>query len=161
MSNSCIILDLDHTIIQTVHTDKDNYQNQIVTLDWSDCKYNLYLRNHLDVFLEFCFSKYQHVVLWTAATDNYVEMILPYLPLQGKQFYRIITRDLFDCTTKNLDWFLTDPDISANKTWFIDDIPSRIKGLPEENIIVAPKFDVHKNPTDQYLLNLIEILKII
>ena len=156
----CIILDLDHTLIHAIHEINDEIKKHIVTIYCENKNYNLYLRNHLEDFLQFCFYNFEMVILWTAATDGYVELILPYLPIpNGKMFYKIITRDLYETTTKNLDFIITDPRIEINEVLFVDDIPRRIEQLPLNNIIVAEKFEYKAN--DNYLLNLIEILTLL
>lgn len=163
MSKKCIILDLDHTLIQTVKKDVDEVGDPLITLSLSEdrAERNLYVRKHLEEFLKFCFDYYDYVVLWTAAIDLYVETMLPYIPMNGKEFYRIITRDRFGTSVKNLEWFLTDPNINKESTYFVDDVPHRIKGLPEQNIIVAEKFDCQNTQHDDYLLNLMKILPFI
>ena len=57
-----------------------------------------------------------------------------------------------------MDFLVSDPKIKLEETLFVDDIPHRIKRLPDSNIIVAEKFNYKNN--DNYLLNLIEILNL-
>lgn len=164
---STIILDLDQTLIQTIKpNDRElvTFYEPIVTINTGrGCDRDLYVRDHCAEFLDFCFAKYDHVILWTAASEGYVETLLPYLPTKNCTFYKIITRDLFGTSEKNVDWLVQDPNIVPEKTLFVDDIPRRIKGLPKNNVIVADKFDVRNctDHKDQYLLNLIVVLKML
>lgn len=155
MYHKCIILDLDHTLIHCIRPEHDFVEKHVMQIEISDSDiYNLYLRNHLKEFLEFCFENFENVILWTAATDSYVEIILPYLPFpNGKVFHKIITRDLYDTKTKDLD-FLLGCNFKIEETLFVDDIPKRIVNLPKENMIVATKFNSQCSEKDDYLLDL-------
>jgi len=161
MAFKCIILDLDKTLIHSVRPERDKIQNPCVHLEISDNNhYNLYIRDHLQEFLEFCFENFTSVILWTAATDGYVETLLPYIPFPKDCFFhKIITRDLYNTSTKNLDFIMTDPTLcDINQVLFVDDIPHRIKNLPKKNMIVAKEFDSQSPEKDTYLLDLMQII---
>jgi len=157
----CIILDLDHTLIHCIKPRFDSVNKHIISIELSNSEvFNLYLRNHLAEFLDFCFENFKNVILWTAATDIYVETILPYLPFPfGKTFHKIITRDLYDSKIKNLD-FLLGCDFKIEQTLFVDDIPERVTNLPKDNMIVAPKFHSQCTEKDNYLSDLQEMISI-
>ena len=53
---------------------------------------------------------------------------------------------------------LISPSFKIEQTLFVDDIPTRIKNLPDENMIVAPKFDSQSSEKDNYLLTLQDII---
>lgn len=75
-----IILDLDHTLVHSVKIlDDDNFDKDEscgsngVQLNTG---YVCFKRPNVDVFLRWCFRKFDRVLIWSAGTNNYVNEII-------------------------------------------------------------------------------------
>lgn len=163
---STIILDLDHTLIHSVKPDKDMIENHDFTITLSgDNKYNLYKRPFLHEFIEFCFKYFEKVIIWSAGTEDYVDMILAnchFDALKTKNFFRVITRNTYDLKRKNVEFIMSHSDLAESQVYFVDDITDRID-KPETNdynltIIKAPAFHFYSYGEDTYLIELMSEL---
>jgi len=158
MHDCTIILDLDETLIQAVKKKKDklNIPHAIYG------SYHVYMRNHIDKFLMFCFKQFKRVILWTAATHDYgqtiTSLLMSMIGDQDFSFYKVITRDTYGTTTKDIDNIKHDEEIDGKPIYFVDDIAKRIKNLDSQYIIIAQPYK-YNNLDDDYLNELIELLE--
>lgn len=167
LRKNCIILDLDHTLIHAViKNDKtkyfiDNAFNQDkFRIRLSNEEFVVYRRPYLDQFLEFCFSKYKYVIIWSAGTENYVNKILRIILSREQKPYKVITRDTFDTKKKDIENILDDPNISVFRLMFVDDSPRRIRNLDNAFIIRSVPYHIshERVQNDNYLYCLINYL---
>lgn len=163
-----IILDLDHTLIHAVPSSQAYPSNlafsriqsfsddsQDHTEIWRTPNYLVYVRPYCQSFLNYCFSRYKKVILWSMGSRPYVERILKeMLQHYGVTFHEVYTRNEFP-DSKNLSMI----DVNTNRTLFLDDLPERIRNLSDQNIIEAPPFYSHNIDTDTYLLDLQKMLR--
>lgn len=149
-----IILDLDHTLIHAVNSSQTLGQtlfngNPTVEI-WQTPNYHVYVRPHCQSFLNYCFGHYKKVILWSMGSRPYVERILQeMLQHYGVTFHEVYTRNEFP-DSKNLSMI----DVNTNRTLFLDDVPTRICNLSDQNIIEVPPFYSQNIDTDTYLLDL-------
>lgn len=161
-----IILDLDHTLIHSVKPEKDVIQNQDFTFTLEgDVKYNLYKRPYLHEFIKFCFEYFDRVIIWSAGTQDYVDMIVAnchFEELKTKNFFRVITRNTYDMKRKNVEYIMEHRDLAKSKVYFVDDIIDRIEKSDDTEydleIIKAPPFKYYSYGEDMYLIELMSQL---
>lgn len=154
-----IILDLDHTLIHAKKKEEDQFNDKNRPCHIDSDRYYVYLRPHIYRFLDSCFRITPHVILWTAATESYVKSVINFLT-ELYSFFRVITRDTFGTTTKNVDLLMGDPIIERSMVIFVDDIVRRIQ-YTVENVIVMEieKFMVeNKDDVLTEVLSDIEVL---
>lgn len=149
-----IILDLDHTLIHAVpygyNQASPNIQSFSEVEIWRTPNYLVYVRPHCQSFLNYCFGHYNKVILWSMGSRPYVERILQEMfQHYGVTFHEVYTRNEFP-DSKNLSMI----DVNTNRTLFLDDVPTRICNLSNQNIIEAPPFYSQNIDTDTYLLDL-------
>lgn len=158
-----IVLDIDGTLIKEFHPDSKIESDSI--------------RPHLEPFLRFCFSHFQHVSIWTAANREWYNMVYeqvfhPILLRIEKQFSHVLTRE--HCTqsrqhvgsyfhsfshaktTKKLKKLFSKPHHSKHNTLVVDNTPSTYMHN-FGNAIFITTYNGH--PEDQELKNLMQYLK--
>ena len=164
-----LVLDMDQTLLNASHS---NEYSSLTTLDgksreiafWCyDEEYEDYYkmigskRPYVDRFLDYCFSKFDIVIIWSAGKENYV---LPALRTLFKdKAYRpryILTRE--DCQmvdgkyTKNLmALVLINPLINAANTVLVDDVAFNSIYTPD-NFVLVDKYTFDDD--DDFLLRL-------
>jgi len=89
LSKFHLILDIDGTLVHTMAHDGFFEGPDYEDLDLRLCSYK---RPGLDDFIEFCFTHFQSVSLWTAGTQEYAEFIAKSIAPPGYQFLFILTR---------------------------------------------------------------------
>lgn len=144
---SCLILDLDHTLIHSVRKNKDKIGNPEFVFD----DYHVYTRPYLRYFLNLCFNVHDKVILWSAGDEIYVNSIMCGLGLIYYPFYTIITRDTYNTVYKDVSL------LPFNNILFLDDMPEHILNLNKENIIQAKPF-YHVESDDCFLKCLGDIM---
>ena len=155
--NTVIILDFDHTLIHSVKKKATDD-----TIKKSKCfieskNYNVFLRPHINTFLDECFALTPYVILWSAGTGEYIKNTTEYLS-KDYAFYRIITRSTYDTSKKNVDLIMTDSVIKKSNIYFVDDIPSRISCSHDINILEIKPFN-YTDEKDNCLKLTLDIIK--
>lgn len=91
LSKFHLILDIDGTLVHTVaqHEGMIFGEPDYEDLDLHLCSYK---RPGLDTFMEFCFTHFQSVSLWTAGTQEYADFIARSIAPKGFQFLFILSR---------------------------------------------------------------------
>ena len=159
-----IILDMDETLLG--HTLQPFEEN----------KYNIQMtpiaRPYLHGFLEYVFTRFERVSIWTAAGQRwydecYDKVLRHYIP-EGKKFHFVKTRSLIKIyvPTKKLTEIYTDyPEYNSSNTLIIDDNPMTYIDNVENAIGIEPfcydLMDEKTRQTDQALLRTIERLECI
>lgn len=158
-----IVLDMDECLLHSWDITKKDYFKQIenspktvglrrhffeVYAEKSNNSTPVYgiMRPGLLEFLLFCFDRFDHVILWSAGEDYYVERLSDYI------FYRIdklptkvlsrsnchVVRNMF---TKPLSHLANiDPSITLENCFFVDDNPDNSL-FNKNNHILIPPFD--------------------
>ena len=151
-----LILDLDHTLIHSVDPKEDIFDKPAFALHLSEKSiYNIYKRPFLEEFLNFCFEKFDRIIIWSAGTLDYVEGILTHcrLPvLEQEKLFRLITRDTYNKHSKDLSHILTHPELKDSWIFFVDDKLDRVKGVTEKcQLVKAEPFYYYDYAGDTYL----------
>lgn len=76
LSQTHVVLDLDHTLICAVEPHRVNGSAPDFWITVSGKKYAVFRRPHLDAFLTALFARARSVSVWTAATKGYANAIL-------------------------------------------------------------------------------------
>ena len=78
--NSCIVLDIDETLIHTKHmttVPNDKFKKQSdISFKLHDVYYYIHIRPHAKEFLQKVFENFDHVCIWTAAEKSYAKKII-------------------------------------------------------------------------------------
>lgn len=152
--NKVIILDVDQTLIDAVHTKHGEPDQSLCYIKAGT--YYVYLRPHILEFIDFCFAQTPFVIIWSAGTEDYINDVINFL-LNIYQFYRVITRTTYDTTNKNVDLLLTDDIIKSSFILFVDDKPHRILYKNAEVIVLEiepyfyKKYDTKLVETQSYI----------
>lgn len=81
--NSCIVLDIDETLIHTKNTSKsldaDLRKNSDIYFKINGLYYYVKVRPYATSFLNAVFEKFDHVCIWTAAEKLYAKKIISHL----------------------------------------------------------------------------------
>lgn len=141
--NKVIILDIDNTLINSVKPfDHD------IKCDFHICfkQYMVFKRPHVDEFIVHCFETFDNVIVWSAATRNYVDEIVDNLfgPIQMPHV--VLARE--NCSSNNIKnlvlvrQILKKHGINIHKStiYFIDDKPHNIQNLDDDCIIPIHPF---------------------
>jgi len=91
LSKFHVILDIDGTLVHTVAQHEGMIFGEP---DYEDFDLHLcsYKRPGLDAFINFCFTHFQSVSLWTAGTQEYAEFIARSIAPLGYQFMFVLSR---------------------------------------------------------------------
>jgi len=91
LSKFHVILDIDGTLVHTVaqHEGMIFGEPDYEDFDLQLCSYK---RPGLDAFVNFCFTHFQSVSLWTAGTQEYAEFIARSIAPPGYQFMFVLSR---------------------------------------------------------------------
>jgi len=91
LSKFHLVLDIDGTLVHTVAQQDGMLFGEP---DYEDLNLHLcsYKRPGLDQFIEFCFTHFQSVSLWTAGTQEYADFIARSLAPKGFQFLFVLSR---------------------------------------------------------------------
>jgi len=91
LSKFHLVLDIDGTMVHTVasHEGMIFGEPDYEDLDLHLCSYK---RPGLNQFIEFCFSHFQSVSLWTAGTQEYADFIARSIAPKGYQFLFVLSR---------------------------------------------------------------------
>ncbi len=91
--NATVVLDLDETLVCVRSIDsytEDTLSNPagmeqtVMSFDTSpNSVFNLLIRNHTRMFIQFCFARFQRVVVWSAGVQHYVHAIVHFLFLEN------------------------------------------------------------------------------
>ncbi len=160
-----LILDLDHTLIHALemeHWQEKGYVQGDFEINIGNHQYMVYKRPYLDEFLEFCFKKYKHVIIWSAGTEDYVHQILHNILKREQEPLYVISRDTYDTRRKDIDNLLDMIFTTEHRIVFIDDIPRRIDNLSDKHIIRAQPFHIQceRIRPDRFLLDLMDHLEL-
>lgn len=103
--NSCIVLDIDETLIHTKHTTtspNDSLKKQSdIHFKLQDVYYYIMIRPYVFVFLDSVFKNFDHVCIWTAAEKVYAKKIISKImtPLQQNSLLEFWSRK--NCVVNN------------------------------------------------------------
>lgn len=91
LSKFHVVLDIDGTLVHTVAQHEGMIFGEP---DYEDFELQLcsYKRPGLDEFINFCFTHFQSVSLWTAGTQEYAEFIARSIAPPGYQFMFVLSR---------------------------------------------------------------------
>jgi len=91
LSKFHLVLDIDGTLVHTVaqHEGMIFGEPDYEDLDLHLCSYK---RPGLNQFIEFCFTHFQSVSLWTAGTQEYADFIARSIAPKGYQFLFVLSR---------------------------------------------------------------------
>jgi TFIIF-interacting CTD phosphatase-like protein len=91
LSKFHLVLDIDGTLVHTVaqHEGMLFGEPDYEDLDLHLCSYK---RPGLDKFIEFCFTHFQSVSLWTAGTQEYADFVARSIAPKGYQFLFVLSR---------------------------------------------------------------------
>lgn len=177
----CIVLDLDETLVHTfdrisneqaeeIRRDPEyiKVRDRFYLIDISDPftrkgeGHHLYmwgmLRPHLKEFLNFCFSYFQVVAIWTAGTKPYAKEIVSELSKHTIREPHIVysKNECVDssgrCSSKNLAKMISECNSSMNlsNTFMIDDIIDNFDHNPNNGVLIPP---YRVSPTKVSILN--------
>lgn len=158
---SCVVLDVDNTLVHTnvkikkqlvdIIMENDNYyylRRRIYTVKKSDNIYYGVKRPYLEDFIDFCFSNFQYVCIWSAADRDYVHDMtkiifcrsaLPHIVLYGEHTTYVDGYPVKDLTViSNL------LNINLKDIVVIDDTMSTFSKNPK-NAILIHKYNVDNN----------------
>lgn len=160
--NSCIVLDIDETLIHTKHmtlVPNDKFKKQSdISFKLYNTYYYIFIRPHAIHFLEKVFQSFDHVCIWTAAEKSYARKIISKLmtPEQQKDLLEFWSRK--NCVIKDGNYtkplsklFKKHSFLNEKNTVLVDNnnlITSMNKGMS----INVPDFTGNKN--DKTLLKL-------
>ncbi len=142
---NAIILDLDHTLVET----HGRIDGKAIGDFEDDFNFAIFKRPHLDKFLEYCFKKFDHVVIWSLGTRQYVEEIIGKLLKQEYEPLLILARD--NCYRHGGQWWKNTKKLKALfkekgicfsdcQCIFIDDLIYRIKAEKNVKVIKIKPF---------------------
>lgn len=173
MSNHCIVLDLDETLIHTfdsiddiinlgIYKDPDfiPIRNRIYVFNIDDAeskrgkgqhfKMGGILRDHYGEFLDFCFSYFKVVAIWTAGTKRYAEKIVRELTKDRCEPHVVYHREQWQSpsetcdvsNTKDLEKIMKEfpEQMSLTNTFLIDDKDYNFECNPDNGILI-PGYD--------------------
>jgi len=172
ISNKCIVLDLDHTLVATqenikslqdlnilsdpklinirnrvYHINVENYEKPGIGTNHS---YWGITRPHVKEFLIFCFSYFKIVAVWSAGKPDYVEKIVDYLFKDISPPHIVLTyNDILIDSSGNVNKPLTtifqyNNHMSHFNTFALDDISSTFSLNPLNGILI-PKYSPSLN----------------
>jgi len=110
--NSCIVLDIDETLIHTAHTTTSPSEklkkNSHINFKINNIYYYIVIRPYALTFLQKVFQNFDHVCIWTAAEKLYARKIISKImtPLQEVSLLEFWSRK--NCVT-NSQGFYTKP----------------------------------------------------
>jgi len=143
-----LILDIDGTLVHTVGLSGDLPYGKP---DYSEPSLNLcsYKRPGLDKFIEFCFTHFVSVSLWTAGSQPYAEYIARSLAPSGRDFLFVLSRDhcsehpsIDGCLVKDMNnLWKSDAgkefNLNSDNTFIIDDNENYCDSNIENAIIIS------------------------
>ncbi|MDG5800788.1 HAD family hydrolase [Marinilabiliaceae bacterium ANBcel2] len=155
-----LILDIDETLLHTT------WEQLKQKPDFCYKGRNVYLRPHLNDFMNFCFANFS-VAIYSSAKAEYVKYVLKRVAGDLSKFKFIKTRTHCRKIYKNDGWgdieiYLKNisllPGYIPNKTFIIDDRPSTVH--PLDSVISVDEFRGNKSD-DELLLLQEKLLKLI
>ena len=169
-----IILDLDNTLINSL-TFKElkniskNREKKFTYIDM-DKSYRVFLRPHLQEFLDYLFDNFT-VSVYTAASSAYASFIIENIILSKPNrkldlvlfsYHCSYSRKYHKCT-KDIRMLWNELKLKgyfSDNTWIVDDLPEIYNTIPKHTI-KAKYFDVleSNSENDTFLLDTIEKLK--
>nr|QBK89706.1 MAG: ctd-like (NLI interacting factor-like) phosphatase [Pithovirus LCPAC001] len=178
-TDKCIILDLDETLVHT--SEKSLPTGKAGLIKFQQNSSNLYIidtasldgnriviekmwghkRPHLKKFINFCFKRFVHVIIWSAGTDRYVKDIVNRVLCDIKCPHKVYTRK--DCftdeegiLTKPINYLTTNNQdlsrVNLNNTIIIDDRTQNFRFDPNNGVKI-PIYNPF-NSKDEALLKL-------
>ncbi len=141
-----IILDLDNTLIYSTRSPKsDQYA-------FTSHEYSVYKRPNVDDFINYCFTVFDRVIIWSMGTHEYVHNIVN--QLFDKQFpHLVLTRCDCDEYFKDIQqhrhlFSRIGVDIDRDHIVFVDDKPQFVRNI--KHILPIVKY-THKHTYDASL----------
>ena len=162
LTNKCIILDLDETLVHTF----DNFSDLEGLRPFSDpemldLRRRMYtfslgsykqaptmwgvIRPHTDEFLEFCFSYFDKVCVWSAGLPEYVTKIVnilfdrqPHCVHSRNHCSYAVDGNIIKPITemsKNMEW---QKELRLDNTFFVDDRETAFIKNPYNGIVIPP-----------------------
>lgn len=160
--NSCIVLDIDETLIHSKHmtsVPNDKFKKQSdINFKLHDVYYYIHIRPHAQEFLQKVFENFDHVCIWTAAEKSYAKKIISKLmtPKQQQDLLEFWSRK--NCVIKDGNYtkplsklFEKHSFLNAKNTVLVDN-NELITRLNKGTSINVPDFTGDKN--DKILLKL-------
>lgn len=164
--NQIVILDLDNTLVHAVEPEEfKDVTYGVYKPDFEihnkeeNYKFLVFKRPYVDDFLKYLFKHTSKVIVWSAGTKDYVDLVVKKL-FHRRKPYLVLSRATFNTAkTKNIDKFLNTfsgkkmigdkvvPSSSKSRVMkkqdiiFIDDIPEKIRNLHKSQIIHIPPYE--------------------
>lgn len=145
--NSCIVLDIDHTLIYSIPKSETSTLREISSKRSFDYELNNFyglFRHNMVEFLKWCFDNFDYVVIWSAGSYRYVHQMMDIMFKDVGNFpYFVLTRDdcyyFDDILTKPMNLVINkfseqDIKIDLKNFFIIDDI--------EENFIFNKTYGI-------------------
>jgi len=90
-----IILDLDNTLIHSIYNCK-------CYGDFTFDGYSIYKRPYLEKFIDYCFTNFDHVIIWSLGGREYVESIID--NILGKKYDPLLILAKDNCYKYDRQW---------------------------------------------------------
>lgn len=129
-----IVLDLDETLIhytpeeeakKLLETHPTFYKPLYFTITFKEDTLHFFKRPFLEDFLKFCFQRFESVSIWTAAIEEYANLVVAELfrdlPSPTHVWHRGMCTPIGTSYTKSLDVFSRKTGIPLSETWLLDD----------------------------------------
>lgn len=151
----CLVLDLDGTLVSTSITCKKESCNHNTILF---CSHELFVhtRPFVKEFFEWCQSNNQNIIIYSAASEDYVESIIKILDIPITPLAILTSKHLSSCQepyrifkTKTFDKI--NQIIQTNNLLAIDDSKDNFKG---DNVIYVKEWS-HEESDDVEMKNII------
>lgn len=175
MEGKHLILDIDGTLVHTLYSVEQSPTNTIP--DFENRVFKVFKRPHLNLFIQFCFDRFETVSIWTAASHDYAKYISDCIKPKGREFTFINSFE--DCTLvsgESLNEFSCDVvmkkklrkiwrrnkykniGITKDNTLIIEDTPSNCYDN-YGNAIYVPEYNIFKSHDDTVLPRLQKYLE--
>lgn len=142
-TNKTIVLDLDNTLVVSTKEHINNYDFKI-SFDGNTDTYYIRTRDHCLEFVDFCFKYFKEVIVWSAATLDYVNSIVDNI-FKSRKPDRIYSRNDIvhedGSYTKPLSKILFD----ITDVYIIDDNIGNFKYNMNNGILIPPFLGGHDN----------------
>lgn len=147
-----IILDIDGTLISAGIGKKIGSDFTIMIYKDS---FSIFKRPYLNEFLDFCFKKFEYVIIWSAAEKKYIDLIIQNIFLKDKP-HIVWTRDKCENIIDiNYEYTFIKPlrkfircfkkyNFNYSNLFIIDDMPETAR-LNKFNFIQIKSFDGNEN----------------
>ena len=137
-SKSCLVLDIDGTLLGSSTTNNSAHRNKYKTHDGESTVY-CYIRPGTKRFLKKCRKIFDVVGIWSHGTKEWVEACIKHLKLPPKFFNFVMCRQHPGDWTKPLRWIHKKYNTTPERTVMLDDTPEVVTPN-KENVIIVPYY---------------------